>query len=172
MNDPRIYEFEGDTPTIDADAHVSQMSTLVGDVRVAANASVWPGVVLRGDIGSVRIGAESHVADNAVLHASTIGNRVMVGHGSVLNEAVVEDSTLIGFNATINTDVTVGERSIVAAGCVVPEGRDIPPESFVRGVPAEVTPLSEAGIDIDELLSKYSATEYTELAERHAELFE
>jgi carbonic anhydrase/acetyltransferase-like protein (isoleucine patch superfamily) len=172
MDSPRSYEFEGAAPTIADEARVSNESTLVGDVTVAANASVWPGVVLRGDIGPVRVGEASHVTDNALLHASVVGDRVMVGHGAVLNEATVGDDALVGFNATINTDVTVGERSLVAAGCVVPEGRDVPPESFVRGVPAQVTPLSEASIDIEALLDRYSAAEYSGLAERHTDLFD
>ncbi|AFO57888.1 MULTISPECIES: gamma carbonic anhydrase family protein [unclassified Natrinema] len=172
MVDSRRYEFEGDRPTIDDAARVSREATLVGDVAVEADASVWPGVVCRGDIGPVRIGRETHVGDNATIHASRLGDEVMIGHGAVLNETTVEERSLIGFNATINTDVTIGSGSIVAAGTVVPDEYVIPPESFVRGVPARVTPLEETGIDSGAILEEFSAGEYTNLAQRHEELFE
>ena len=170
--DSRTYEFEGANPEIHADARVSREATLVGDVSVDADASVWPGVVLRGDINPVRIGRQSHIGDNAVLHATEVGERAMIGHGAVLNEATVEDGALVGFNATVNTDVTVGARSIVASGSAVPEEYSIPPESFVRGVPATVTPLAETTIDPEETFTEYSSGAYTDLAGRHAELFE
>jgi len=172
MVDSRTYAFEGTSPTIDEQAHVSREATLVGDVTVDADASVWPGVVLRGDIGPVHIGQQSHIGDNATIHASTIGDRVMVGHGAVLNEATVETHALVGFNSTVNTDATIGARSIVAEGTVVPDEYDIPPESFARGVPAEVTPLADTRIDPEEIFEEFSSGEYTNLAERHGALFE
>ncbi|WP_423745864.1 gamma carbonic anhydrase family protein (plasmid) [Haladaptatus sp. SPP-AMP-3] len=168
----RTYGFEGGEPSVHEDAHVCREATVVGDVEIEADASVWPGAVLRGDVAPVRVGRESHVGDNAVLHASTVGDRVMVGHGAVLNDAEVGDGSLVGFNATINSDVRIGERSIVAAGTVTLESADIPPESFVRGVPARVTPLSETTIDAEEIFESYSSGEYTGLAKRHGTLFE
>ncbi|WP_137286152.1 gamma carbonic anhydrase family protein [Halorussus salinisoli] len=166
------YDFEGTEPSVHDDAHVSSEATLVGDVTVAADASVWPGVVLRGDVAPVRIGEQSHVGDNAVLHGVTVGDQVMVGHGAVLNDAEVADGTLVGFNATVSTDVTVGQRCIVASGTVVPDEYEIPPESFARGVPARVTPLEETDVDATETFDAYSSGEYTDLAARHGDLFE
>ena len=166
------YGFEGAEPTIDADAYVARGATLVGDVTVGPNASVWPGVVLRGDVAPVEIGAQSHVGDNAVLHASSVGERVMVGHGAVLNDATVEEGALVGFNATLNSDVVVGAGSVVASGTTVPEGYDIPEKSFVRGVPATVTPLAETTLDPEEIFEAHSSGAYTNLAERHDDLFE
>ncbi|WP_121741358.1 gamma carbonic anhydrase family protein [Natronorubrum halophilum] len=172
MVDSRTYEFEGERPTIDDGASVSREATLVGDVRIESEASVWPGVVLRGDIGPVRVGRQAHVGDNATIHASELEARVMVGHGAVLNEASVEARALVGFNATINTGATIGAGSVVAAGTVVPDEYDIPPESFARGVPAEITPLEETGIDGEAIFEDFSSGEYTNLAGRHEELFE
>lgn len=166
------YAFEGTEPDIDPTAHVGRGATLVGDVTVGPNASVWPGVVLRGDVAPVDIGEQSHIGDNAVLHASSVGDRVMVGHGAVLNDAIVEDGALIGFNATLNSNVVVGAGSVVASGTTVPEGYDIPPESFVRGVPATVTPLSETTLDPEAIFEEHSSGAYTNLAERHDDLFE
>jgi len=172
MVDRREYAFEGERPDCHDRAHVSREATLVGAVSVGADASVWPGAVLRGDVAPVRIGRSSHVGDGAVLHAATVGERVMVGHGAVLNEATVADGALVGFNATVNTGVTIGARSIVAAGSVVPEGYDVPAESFVRGVPASVTPLAETSVDPAEIFERYATGAYTDLAERHEDLFD
>jgi len=171
MVDSREYAFEGVRPEIHEDARVSREATLVGDVRVDADASIWPGVVLRGDVAPVAVGRESHVGDNAVLHAVRLGDRVMVGHGAVLNEATVGDGSLIGFNTTVNAGVSVGERCIVASGTVVPQEADIPAESFVRGVPARTTPLEETTIDAEAIFEDYSTGGYTGLAARHEELF-
>lgn len=168
--DSREYTFEGASPDVHADARVSREATAVGDVTVGADASVWPGVVLRGDVGAVRVGRQSHVGDNAVLHASAVGERVMVGHGAVLNDATVADGALVGFNSTV-TESHIGERSIVATGTVVPEGYEVPAESFVRGMPASVTPLSETSIDPDAVFEAYSSGDYTDLAGRHGDLF-
>lgn len=166
-----IYAFEETDPEIHGDAYISIDATIVGDVAVGADASVWPGVVLRGDVAPVRIGTESHVGDNAVVHASVVGDRVMVGHGAILNDATIADGALVGFNTTVNTAVTIGERCIVAAGTVIPEEYSIPPESFVRGVPATVSPLAETTIDPEEISEEYSSGAYTDLAARHEELF-
>lgn len=171
MGESRHYAFEGTEPDIHDDARVSREATVVGDVTVGADASVWPGAVLRGDVGPVRVGEGSHVGDNAVLHESVVGDTVMVGHGAILNDATVEDGSLIGFNATVNSGVTVGEHSIVAAGSVIPEDYRIPPESFVRGVPATVTPLAQTDIDPEETFDEYSSGAYTNLAHRHEDLF-
>jgi carbonic anhydrase/acetyltransferase-like protein (isoleucine patch superfamily) len=168
--DSREYAFEGTEPDVHGYAHVSRESTVVGDVTVEANASVWPGVVLRGDVGPVRVGRESVVGDNATLHASTVGEKVMVGHGAVLSDATVEDGALVGFNTTIS-EATIGEGSIVAMGTVVPTGYEVPPRSFVRGTPASVTPLEETDIDPDAVFEAFSSGDYANLAQRHDDLF-
>lgn len=171
MVDSREYAFEGAEPAVDEDARVARDAVLVGDVTVGPDASVWPQAVLRGDVGPVEVGRESHVGDGAVLHGVGLGERVMVGHGAVVNDATVEAGALVGFNATVNSGVTVGADSILAAGTVVPGGMEIPERSFVRGVPARVTPLAETDIDPGETFAEYSSGSYTNLAGRHEELF-
>ena len=168
--DSREYEFEGETPNVHGSAHVSREATLVGSVTVGANANVWPGVVLRGDVDPVRVGGQSAVGDNAIVHASTVGRKVMVGHGAVLNDATVEDGALVGFNSTVS-DAVIGEGSIVAMGTVVPPGYEVPRESFVRGMPATVTPLSETTIDPEAVFEAFSSGDYANLAARHDDLF-
>lgn len=169
--DSRQYEFEGTQPDVHGNAHVSRESTLVGDVTVESNASVWPGAVLRGDVSPVRVGKGSHVTDNVTMHGSTAGERVLVANGAVLNDAHVGDNTLVGFNATLN-EVEVGDHSIVASGAVTLQGSEVPPRSFVYGSPATVVPLDETGFDVEGLYERYSTGEYSNLAARHSELFE
>jgi carbonic anhydrase/acetyltransferase-like protein (isoleucine patch superfamily) len=169
--DSREYTFEGEEPDVHGYAQVSADATVVGDVTIGPNANVWPGAVLRGDVGPVEVGRESAIGDNAVLHVSSVGERVMVGHGAILNDATVEDGALVGFNSTVS-DATIGASSIVAMGTVVPPGYDVPPESFVRGMPASVTPLSETAIDPDAVFEAFSSGDYANLAARHEDLFE
>ena len=169
--DSRGYEFEGDAPDIHGYAHVSRESTVVGDVTVGPNANIWPGVVLRGDVGPVAVGRQSAIGDGAILHASKVGERVMVGHGAVLNDAEVKDGALVGFNSTVS-EAVIGEGSIVAMGTVVPPGYEVPAHSFVRGSPAAVTPLEDTNIDPDEVFEAFSSGDYANLAARHEDLFE
>jgi carbonic anhydrase/acetyltransferase-like protein (isoleucine patch superfamily) len=169
--DSREYAFEGARPEIHGYAHVSREATVVGEVTIAANANVWPGVVLRGDIGPVEIGRETAIGDNATLHASTVGEKAMVGHSAVLNDATVEDEALIGFNSTVS-EATIGRGSIVAMGTVVPPGYEVPPESFVRGMPASVTPLEETRVDHESVFEAFSSGDYANLAARHEDLFD
>lgn len=169
--DSRSYTFDGTDPDIHKSASVSQESTLVGDVRVGPDVTVWPGAVLRGDVGPVELGAESAIGDNAVLHASTVGEEGMVGHGAVLNDSHVESGAMVGFNATIS-ETTVGRDSLVAMGTVIPSGYEVPPESFVRGTPARVTPLSETDIEHDSVFEEFASGEYAHLVEGHEELFD
>ena len=167
--DSREYEFEGAAPDVHGYAHVSREAMVVGDVTIEANANVWPGAVLRGDVGPVRLGRESAVGDNATVHASEIGEKVMVGHGAVLNDSTIEDGALVGFNSTVS-EATIGASSIVAMGTVVPPGYEVPPESFVRGMPAAVTPLDETTIDPEEVFEAFSSGDYANLAQRHSDL--
>jgi len=95
----------------------------------------------------------------------------MVGHGATLNDSIVEDGALVGFNSTVS-DATIGAGSIVAMGTVVPPGYEVPPKSFVRGMPASVTPLSETNIDPDSVFEAFSSGDYANLAARHEDLFE
>jgi carbonic anhydrase/acetyltransferase-like protein (isoleucine patch superfamily) len=169
--DSRTYAFEGTRPSIDEDARVSVESTLVGDVTIAADASVWPNAVLRGDVGAVEIGESAHVGDGAVLHASTADDEAMIGHGAVLNDATVGKDVLVGFNATLNSDVHLGAGSVVASGAVVPAGWEIPEDSFVRGVPAQVTPIEETSLDAEGISQRYASGAYSDLVDRHEELF-
>ncbi|MFC7133511.1 MULTISPECIES: gamma carbonic anhydrase family protein [Salinibaculum] len=169
--DSREYTFEGKGADVDESAAVSRESTLVGDVTVGPNVTVWPGAVLRGDVGPVELAAGSAIGDNAVLHASTVGEEGMVGHGAVLNDSHVEAGAMVGFNATV-AETTIGADSIVAMGTVIPSGYEVPPESFVRGTPARVTPLAETDIDRDAVFDQFASGEFAHLTEGHDDLFD
>jgi len=169
--DSRSYTFDGTDPDIHDSASVSQESTLVGEVRVGPEVTVWPGAVLRGDVGAVELEAGSAIGDNAVLHASTVGEDGLVGHGAVLNDSHVESGAMVGFNATIS-DSTVGSGSLVAMGTVIPSGYEVPPDSFVRGTPARVTPLSETDIDPESVFEDFASGDYAHLVDGHEELFD
>lgn len=171
MPDSRQYAFEGREPDVDGNAHVAREATLVGEVTVKSNASVWPGVILRGDVDPVHVGEQSHVGDNASVHGSHVGDRVMLGHGCVVNDAEVGNGSLVGFNAVVD-EATVGERCVVGSGTVVEPGMNIPDESFAAGVPAQVRPLEETTVDVEGVFEQYHSGEYANLAARHGDLFE
>lgn len=165
------YEFDGLSPEVHPDAYVCSEATLVGDVVIDSKSSVWPGAVLRGDSGPVSVGQHSHIEDNTVLHQSTVGDKVMVGHAGVINAASVDNRVLVGMNATINKGVHVNDRCVIAPNTVVPQGREIPSDSLVMGVPATVTPFDETEHDAESVLATYSPEHYLEMAEKHTDLF-
>lgn len=128
---------------VDSTAYVAPNATLIGDVRIAAEASVWFGCVLRGDNESITIGARTNVQDLTVIHTDegipcTLGDDVTVGHRAVLHGATVSDGALIGIGAILLNDATVGREAMVGAGALVTEGQIIPPRHLALGVPAKV----------------------------------
>lgn len=139
-----LKAFGGKTPRIDpAAAFVAETAVLIGDVTVGPGASVWYGAVLRGDSGSISVGANTNIQDNAVIHAgdgfrTVIGSGVTVGHGALVHGCAVGDGALIGMHATVLNGAVVGAGSVVAAGAVVTEGTEVAPGCVAMGVPAKV----------------------------------
>ena len=128
-------------PQIHPEAWVAASAVLIGDVSLAAGASLWPTAVARGDLSAIRIGVGSNVQDGAVLHGDPgqpvlIGADVTIGHRAVIHGATLEDGCLIGIGAIVLNGVTVGAGALVAAGSVVT--RNVPPRSLVMGAPAGV----------------------------------
>lgn len=139
-----IRPIEGKTPNVAFSAFVSEAAYVVGDVEIGENASIWPGAVIRGDFGKIRIGRNTAIEDNSVLHAGTpdgpeqdliIGDYVHIGHAAVVNGTRIGDHVLIGMNATVLHHVKIGDYCIIGAGCLVPHGMHVPDNSFVIGVP-------------------------------------
>ena len=138
-----IIELDGKTPRVAKDAYVAPTAVLIGDVTVAAGASVWFGAVLRGDNSPIRIGEGSNVQDNCVIHCAKdlptiVGSNVTVGHMAMLEGCEIADGSLIGMGAIVLQRAFVGSGSLIAAGAVVGEGVEIPPGVLAAGVPAKV----------------------------------
>jgi gamma-carbonic anhydrase len=138
-----IRAYRGIVPKIAASAYIDQSAQVIGDVVVGERSSIWPNVTARGDVDAIRIGDESNIQDNSVLHCDRglplhVGNRVTVGHMVMLHGCVIEDECLIGIAAVVLSGAKIGKGSVIAAGAVVPEGAEIPPLSMVMGVPAKV----------------------------------
>ena len=138
-----LIEFEGKTPTVAESAFIAPTAVLLGDVVVEDGASIWFGAVLRGDLGPIRIGAESNVQDNVVIHAETargtvLEPRVTIGHGAILHDCWIGRSSLIGMGAVVLDGARIGAESIIGAGSVVREGFEIPPRSLAAGTPASL----------------------------------
>lgn len=140
-----IKSFNGKTPRIAESAFVSEWAYVVGDVEIGENSSVWPGAVIRGDVALIKVGQNSHVEDNTVIHGpSDIGDNVIIGHGAVVHALKMGNKVLVGMNATIIHGTVIGDECIIAGGAVITERTNIPSGSFVVGVPAEVRgPISE-----------------------------
>jgi carbonic anhydrase/acetyltransferase-like protein (isoleucine patch superfamily) len=145
-----IIEFMGKRPQIDPSAYIAPNATIIGDVVIEAEASVWFGAVLRGDHGRITIGARTSVQDNVVIHVNgrhntTIEADVTIGHGAVLEGCHLHNGVLVGMNATVLSGSVVEVGALVAAGSVVAENQHIPAGVLAAGVPAKVKgTLSEA----------------------------
>src|SRR5438046_10072131 len=138
-----ISSVAGAEPTIDPTAFTAPTSVVVGEVTMAARASVWYHAVLRADCGPIVLGADSNIQDNCTVHVDpgfpvTVGERVSVGHNAVLHGCTVEDAVLVGMGATVLNGAHIGAGSLVAAQALVPQGMQVPPGSLVAGVPAKV----------------------------------
>jgi len=155
-------------PQIDADAWVAETAVVIGNVQLAAGASLWPTAVARGDVCPIVIGTGSNVQDGAVLHGDpgfpvTIGADVTIGHRAVVHGATLEDGCLIGIGAIVLNGVTVGAGALVAAGAVVT--KDVPAGALVMGAPAVVKrELSPEAI----AEQRQHARRYRQLAMAHA----
>lgn len=140
-----IYALGDLTPRIDGDAFVHPDAVIIGDVTIGAQSSVWPGAVLRGDGGSIRIGARTSVQDNAVLHTTdewptVVGDDCILGHQIHLEGCTIRDEVLVGNAAMVLHRCTVGPRAVVGANSVVLNDTDVPEGALAVGTPAVVKP--------------------------------
>ncbi len=138
-----IRSYQGRMPKISAGCYVDQSAQVLGDVTLGENSSVWMNAVLRGDVHSIRVGANSNVQDCAVLHgqrnlyAVTVGDWVTIGHNATVHGCTVEDAVLIGMGVVILNNCRIGEGSIIAAGAILPEHTIVPPRTLWAGVPGK-----------------------------------
>src|SRR5919202_3400388 len=166
-----IIPFRGTEPQVHPGAFVAPTAVLIGDVTVEDGASVWFGAVLRGDFNKIVVGSGTSVQDNSVIHTNEdlptiIGQNVTVGHLSSLEGCVVEDEAIVGMGSIVLNRARVGRRVMLAAGSVVNEDAEIPPEVLAAGAPAEVKK------ELDGSSSKWvesAAREYQALRLRYME---
>ncbi|HYF20157.1 MAG TPA: gamma carbonic anhydrase family protein [Ramlibacter sp.] len=138
-----LYELDGKRPSLAEGAWVADTAAVIGDVELAANAGIWFGAVLRGDTEPIRIGENSNIQDNSVLHADhgkplVIGANVTVGHQVMLHGCTIGDGSLVGIQAVVLNGARIGRNCIVGAGSVVTEGKEFPDNSLILGSPAKV----------------------------------
>lgn len=146
-----IKSIKGKTPSWGEGCFLAENSTLVGDITMGENCSVWFGAVLRADVNAIKIGNGVNVQDLACIHQShdtavIIEDDVSIGHSAVVHAATIKRGALVGMNATVLDKVVVGENSIVAAGAVVVSGTHIPPNEIWGGIPAKKIMDVEAGV--------------------------
>ncbi|RLB67191.1 MAG: gamma carbonic anhydrase family protein [Deltaproteobacteria bacterium] len=164
-----IYEFEGRRPDIDEAAYVSETAIVIGDVRIAPQVYIGHGAILRGDYGTIIIGAQSAVEEGAIIHINPrttceLERRVTIGHGAMVHCPHIATGAVIGIGAILSFGVSVGTGAIVAEGAVVPNGREIPAGVIVAGNPArEIGRVGERHRDF----WNYGKDLYVDLARRY-----
>lgn len=160
---------DSSAPNIASNAYIAENASIVGDVTIGEQASVWYGAVLRADSASITIGEKTNIQDACVLHVAegrplVVEDHVVVGHGAILHACTVEKNCLIGMGAILLNGCHIGEGSVIAAGSLITEGTVIPPASLVMGVPGKVrSRLSPEKAEAH----RRGAEEYADLAEKH-----
>ena len=165
-----LIPFQDKTPVVDSDAFVADNASVIGDVEIGRDSSVWFGAVIRGDHAPIRIGQGTSIQDNCVLHCEPgrpmqIGSNVTVGHSAVVHCSEVGDNVLIGMGAILLDGAKIGANSIVGAGAVVKENAVIPENSMVVGVPGKIIRTLE-GEQIEE---RKKTSPYVALSKKYME---
>jgi len=168
----QILPFAGKHPNVDPTAWLAPGVTLIGDIVVGPDSSIWYGSVLRADVNAIRICARSNIQDGSILHvtrtrfATEVGDEVSVGHRAVVHGCRVCDGALVGIGASVLDGAVVGEGALIGAGAVVTPGVEIPARSLAVGIPARVV----RRLDDDEYAKQRErAHHYVALARQHAE---
>jgi carbonic anhydrase/acetyltransferase-like protein (isoleucine patch superfamily) len=159
-----IKAVNGKAPQIPADCYVAENATIVGDVTLGANCSVWFNAVIRGDVNQITIGNKVNVQDGAIIHCTyqkhptVIGNNVSIGHNAIVHGCIVEDNVLIGMGAIVMDNCIIKSNSIIAAGAVVTQNTIVESGVIYAGVPAkkvkEINQSNFAG-EIDRIATNY-----------------
>lgn len=130
-------------PKIDKTCFIAENATIIGDVLIKENSSIWYNTVLRGDVGAIKIGSQVNIQDNAVVHCTykktntVIGNNSSIGHSAIVHGCTIKEYVLIGMGAIVMDNVIIESNSIIAAGAVVTEGTIVESGSIYAGVPAK-----------------------------------
>ena len=138
-----ILSAQGKTPKISEDCFLAPNATIVGDVEIGRECSIWFSSVIRGDVNKIRIGNKVNIQDGACIHCTFektetyIGDNVSIGHNAIVHGCTIEDNVLIGMGAIVMDNAVVGSNTIIAAGAVVLENTIVEPNSIYAGVPAK-----------------------------------
>lgn len=138
-----IKEVNGKSPKIGKDCYIAENATIVGEVEMGNQCSVWFNAVLRGDVHFIKMGNKVNVQDGAVVHCTyqksptTIGDNVSIGHNAIVHGCTIKDNVLIGMGSIVMDDCVVESNSIIAAGAVVTKGTHVPSGSVFAGMPAK-----------------------------------
>jgi gamma-carbonic anhydrase len=138
-----IKTLNGKTPSLGKNCFLAETAILIGDVEMGDNCSIWYNAVLRGDVHYIKIGSNTNIQDNAVIHATykksptNIGNNVTIAHGAIVHGCTLHDNVMIGMNAVVLDDAVVESNSIIAAGSVVTKGTVVESGSVYAGIPAK-----------------------------------
>ena len=168
-----ILTYKDKKPVMGQNVFVAPTAIIIGDVEVQDGASIWYGVVIRGDVASIRIGKNTNIQDNCTIHVdygspAIIGDHVSVGHNAVIHGCLIEGECLIGINAVVLSGAIVRSGSVVAAGSVVTAGQEVGPHHLVAGIPAKFKKtLSETP---NEIIQK-PLRDYHELSKQYREMF-
>ncbi|MFV8382279.1 gamma carbonic anhydrase family protein [Corynebacterium hindlerae] len=138
-----ILEFNGKAPKIHPDAFVAPNATIIGDVEIGKDASIWYNVVIRADVNKIRIGERTNVQDGSILHVDRdapciLGDDVTIGHMALIHGTTVGNGTLVGMKSGLLSRSKIGEGCLIAAGAIVLEGQEIPDHTLAAGIPAKV----------------------------------
>jgi len=139
-----IRSFKGTSPTIDKSAYVDLSAQVIGDVHIGAESSVWMNVVIRGDVNHIRIGKRTNIQDLTMIHVmrethpTIIGDEVTIGHSAIVHGTTIEDRVLVGMGALLLNGVHIEHDCVIAAGTLITEGTRIPARSLVMGRPGKV----------------------------------
>jgi len=139
-----LEPFEGQWPRIDPSAFIHRAATVIGDVEIGRESSVWPGATLRGDDAPIRIGAQTSIQDGCVVHTTEglsttiVGDRVTVGHAAILHGCRIEDACIIGMGSIILDNAHVEHHCIIGAGALIPPNKRVPSGSVVVGNPMKI----------------------------------
>lgn len=140
---PIIKDIDGFSPKIGRNCFIAENATLIGQVTIGNNCSIWYGCVLRGDAGAIKIGENTNIQDGTVIHCSegksetVIGNNVTIGHNAIIHGSTIKDNVMIGMGATVLDNATVNTNTIVAANALILSDRVLEPNSIYAGIPAK-----------------------------------
>lgn len=156
-------------PNIHEDVFIADTASVIGDVNIGRGSSVWYSAVIRGDIENITIGQFTNIQDNSVIHTekgapTKIGDYSVIGHSAIIHGCSIGNNCLIGMGAIVLNNAEIGENCIIGAGALVPEGKVIPPNSLVLGVPGKII----RQVTEKEIQSiKENALRYHELCKKH-----